>query len=235
MWSSHYTYLSLMLLTLAGPLLLSFDKKVRYYTQWKFLPIPFLVTSVYFIAWDAMFTKNGIWSFNDAYILGYKLIYLPLEEWLFFICVPFSCIFIYEAANYYIKKDILGKQAYVINLAILLFISITGIFCYDKTYTAFNFISAAVLLAFIQFYLKPKWLGRFYVGYFFSLIPFFMVNGVLTSLPVVRYNNEENLGIRLWTIPVEDTIYCLLLLLMNITIYEGLKAKRAHRAKRSLH
>ena len=154
------------------------------------------------------------------------MVALPIEEWLFFIFVPFACIFIYECANFYIKKDILQNFAYKINGIILLIISVVAILNFHKTYTAFNFISAAILMAYIQFILKPTWLGRFYIGYFISLIPFFLVNGILTYLPVVTYNNAENLAIRIFTIPIEDTIYCLLLLLMNVTMYEWLKQRK---------
>jgi lycopene cyclase domain-containing protein len=212
-----------MLFTVTGPLLFSFERRLQYYKKWKFLVIPFIVTAAYFIVWDAIFTARGIWSFNEKYILGYKILLLPVEEWMFFFCVPFSCIFIYEAAKFYLQKNIPANYALVINGTILIIITIIALLNLHKTYTAYNFISAAVLLSFIQFILKPAWLGRFYVGYFLSLIPFFIVNGILTCLPVATYNNSENLGIRIFTIPVEDTIYCLLLLMMNIAMYEGIK------------
>ena len=61
------------------------------------------------------------------------------------------------------------------------------------------------------------------MGYLVSLVPFFLVNGVLTALPVVRYNDAENVGLRMGTIPVEDSIYLLLLLLLNVNLYEYLK------------
>lgn len=223
---AKYTYLALMLFTLAGPLLLSFDKRVSFFRKWKYLPVPLLVTTVYFVAWDSNFTINGIWSFNDKYILGWRIFELPIEEWMFFWFVPFACIFIYECCNYYIKRDILGNYAQKINGVILFIITVIAVMNIQRAYTAFNFISAAVLMAYLQFISKPAWLGRFYVGYLFSLLPFFLINGVLTYLPVVSYDNTENLGIRLYTIPVEDTIYCLLLLLLNVSIYEKLKAKK---------
>ncbi len=72
-------------------------------------------------------------------------------------------------------------------------------------------------------------MGRFYVAFAAILIPFLIVNGVLTGLfleePVMWYNDKENLGIRLGTIPVENVFYGLLLLTMNVSIYEWLKAR----------
>jgi lycopene cyclase domain-containing protein len=85
-------------------------------------------------------------------------------------------------------------------------------------------LASSVLLFYLYFLTDVKWLGRFFVGYFVSLIPFLMVNGILTAWPVVEYNDAENLGIRIFidgwaNIPIDDTIYCLLLLLMNVSLY----------------
>ncbi|HMW27388.1 MAG TPA: lycopene cyclase domain-containing protein, partial [Ferruginibacter sp.] len=65
----------------------------------------------------------------------------------------------------------------------------------------------------------------FLVSYLVCLVPFLIVNGFLTALPVVRYNDVENLGIRIHTIPFEDSFYGMLLVLMNIVIYEKLKSR----------
>jgi len=51
----------------------------------------------------------------------------------------------------------------------------------------------------------------------------FIVNGVLTAMPVVEYNPLENSGIRIYTIPFEDFFYFLLLFGMNVMIFEWLQ------------
>ena len=100
-----------------------------------------------------------------------------------------------------------------------------------KLYTSITFLGTAAFLAWVVFVHKPAWLGRFYVGYAISLVPFFLVNGILTGWlleePIVWYNDAENLGIRMGTIPVEDGIYLLLLLLM-ITVCHEWPLKRDH-------
>jgi lycopene cyclase domain-containing protein len=59
------------------------------------------------------------------------------------------------------------------------------------------------------------------------LIPFFIVNGILTGTgineEVVWYNDEENLGIRLLTIPVEDIFYAFSLILLNLLLFKKFK------------
>ena len=55
------------------------------------------------------------------------------------------------------------------------------------------------------------------------------MNGILTGsfleTPIVNYNNFENLGIRVFTVPIEDIGYCFSMLFGNLMIYETLQKK----------
>jgi lycopene cyclase domain-containing protein len=77
----------------------------------------------------------------------------------------------------------------------------------------------------MQYVLRPAWLNRFYRAYLIVLMPFYIINGILTSLPIVIYNNAENIGKRIGTIPFEDHFYCMALLLMNVGFFEYFRRK----------
>jgi len=220
-----YTYLLLNIFTIAIPLALSFDKKVQFWKKWKFLFPAIFITLIFFIIWDHFFTKEGIWGFNPDYLVGVWLLGLPLEEWLFFITVPYACVFIYESLNAYIKTDNLKSIATVVTFPLATLLIILALVFNDQAYTFYNFLFSGFFILLHWLLFRYKYLGRFLRAYLVHLIPFVVVNGVLTSIPVVWYNNAENFSFRIGTIPVEDFIYSLLLLLMNITIYEYLRNK----------
>jgi lycopene cyclase domain-containing protein len=95
----------------------------------------------------------------------------------------------------------------------------------DRIYTLVTFGLLLVLIIALQYGFKAPWLNRFYMAYVVSLLPFYIVNGVLTSIPIVLYNNAENIGKRVGTIPVEDHFYSMALLVMNVGFFEYFKNK----------
>ncbi len=221
-----YTYLLINLCSIAIPLAYSFEPKVQFFRKWKYHIPAMLLTLLFFVIWDIIFTEWGVWGFNPIYLTGIYLFNLPLEEWLFFICIPYACVFTYEALKYFIKSDPFKNQAALISKVLIAALTLLGVVYFQKAYTATTFLTLAVFLAW-HLSLKVDYMGRFYLAYLVILIPFFIVNGLLTGslIPqeVVWYNDGENLGIRMFTIPVEDTFYGLLLILMNVTLFEFFK------------
>jgi lycopene cyclase domain-containing protein len=221
----QYTYLLINFFTILVPLLFSFEKRINFYKQWKYLFPAILITGAFFIIWDHYLTAWNVWSFNPLYITGLQLWNLPIEEWLFFLTVPYSCMFIYVAINQLSKRDTLKVYSKSITIGLIIILSVIVLFNSSQLYTAIK-LSLCVLMLIWIIKKDYSFMGKFYRAYFTSLIPFFLVNGLLTSLPVVIYNDNENLGIRIGTIPVEDTMYTLLLLLMNVVLFEHFSRKR---------
>lgn len=225
-----YLYLLLDIGSILFPMVFSFHPKIKFYKKWKYLFPAILIMAAVFLAWDYLFTEWGIWSFNDEYITGVKFFGLPLEEILFFFCIPYSCLFIYEALIVYNVKNYL-QRARLISWVIIAVLVVVLFFNYGYMYTGVTFLLTVAYLLQLVVIHRAQWLGRFYMGYAISLIPFFIINGVLTAMPVVIYNNMENMGIRLFTIPVEDTVYMFLMLLLATALYERFQG-RFKRVKR---
>lgn len=215
-----YTYLLINILTILGPLALSFDRKVAYHKYWLRILPGMSFTALFFIVWDMIFTKIGVWHFNSTYLSGINLYNLPLEEVLFFFTIPFSCLFLYIIfRTRWPESEFSNRPTSFFLILTLLFVVIAYI-GYPGKYTFITAIFCAAISFIYWIVFKSRYLKVFLITYMVHLIPFLTVNGILTALPVVLYNDAENCGFRIYTIPVEDTMYSYLLLMMNIIIFE---------------
>jgi len=61
---------------------------------------------------------------------------------------------------------------------------------------------------------------NFWLTIVISYIPFLIVNYLLTSIPIVTYNDFENFGIRIITIPIEDLGYSFAMISMWLLFYD---------------
>ena len=227
---SHYTYLIILLASIVGPLLLSFDKKVAFYKEWKYLFPAMLPPAIFYIIWDIYFTAEKVWSFNEDYILGINFFGLPMEEIAFFFVVPYCCMFIYCCIKAYfpnIKNTV--KAYFQLQLFSLVLLAAVA-FVWPRMYSSYTFFLLGIAIVLVGHFRKK--LSFFHTNYFLIsyaviLIPFLIVNGFLTAIPVVLYNNAENLNFRIWTIPFEDAFYGMLLVLLNVLCFEYLRARNS--------
>ncbi|XZF13459.1 lycopene cyclase domain-containing protein [Chitinophagaceae bacterium MMS25-I14] len=224
----HYTYLVVDSGCLLLPLLCSFYSRFSFYREWKHFLLPCLFTASFFLLWDALYTYLGVWGFDKRYVLGFFFLGMPLEEFLFFICIPFACIFSYHAFSVLFSFGKGGRNTRRLCFILAMLLLTGGLMNTDRLYTCVTFL---LLSAFLFFCLRKKvsFLPAFFSSFLFVLIPFLLSNGVLTGSflerVVVWYNDKENLGVRLLTIPVEDIFYAMLLLLMNVYGFEQSKSK----------
>ncbi len=191
-----------------------------------------IITSIIFIVWDEMFTQMGVWGFNERYITGIYILNLPIEEVLFFFCIPYACVFTYFAFSYLIRKDHFASIERWITLSLAAVLLVVGFWNLNRWYTGITCLSTAVFLIFIL-WSRPAYMSRFYFAFAVLLFPFLVVNGILTGSiidePVVWYNPSEIIRLRIGTIPVEDAVYALLLILMNVSIAAWLERQQLFR------
>jgi lycopene cyclase domain-containing protein len=228
---SYYGWI--LLGTLAAPLLLSFDKRIAFYKDFKNFSIATLIVAVLFVFWDQQFTRLDVWGFNKDYVGSVFFFGLPLEELLFFIVVPYSCLFVYQVIKGYFKDSHFVFYGKIFGFATALSAIILAMAHMRQWYTLCAASWSAIVVIGLCFQAKVKWFGKFAVSFTVCLIPFLIVNGLLTGIatpePVVSYNEEHIIGIRILTIPIEDIYYNLGFMLPIVAIFELLQAKKTPR------
>jgi len=93
-------YMMVLLLSGIVPFVLSFWPPLKFYKKPKALFYSIAIILVLFGSWDIGATHRGHWSFNPTGVLNVRVINLPLEEVLFFVVIPFCCIFTWEVLKY---------------------------------------------------------------------------------------------------------------------------------------
>ncbi len=214
-----------MAFSLSGPLLYSWKPPVLFVRKWKWVVVSSLLMMLLFIPWDIGFTQMGVWGFDHRYLVGLDIVNLPIEEWSFFIIIPFACVFVYEVLNYYQPFTIPTRWVHPIYIGYGLFVASLAIVFRQNAYTFYASMLTAVLSLGIGL-LRPRWAANFLRMYIIIWIPFILVNGILTGMltenPVVYYHPEHIIGLRVISIPVEDSIYNFAMLSMVIAFYHWL-------------
>jgi len=222
----------------ALPLLLSFDARVAFYRRWPSVVPAILLVALPYLAWDAAATHLGHWAFNPAYAGSVRFLGLPPGEILFFIAIPYACLFTYEVLRAYGRereyplrpRRIAIAAGAVLVLGLGALVADAGQTGQVRAYTAAAVVSVAVfLLAAARF--RPDLFASAYARRWMLLVylAFIVSNSVLTGLPIVTYDADAILGLRVFTIPIEDFVYNFAFLGFTLLAYRTLEDRRARR------
>jgi len=208
-----------------GPFILGLLKPFRF-KYWTEAFVSIIIVMIPYIVWDAIVTGMH-WVFNTDYILGIYFAKLPLEEWLFFITIPFACLFTWEMI---VRRVDWRYIQFIKNIRYVLYIfPVVGILLFIRghEYTGLVMIFLSLAL-FVDGLMKTNLIlqNRFYLYLFFIILFTLIFNGYLTWRPVVLYGESFQLDFRVFTIPIEDFGYGLSLLYLNTILFEKLKARK---------
>jgi lycopene cyclase domain-containing protein len=207
----EYTYLAILFFTVIICFIASFDKRIQFHRHFYSFIKAAIIVAIPFIAWDAWFTAHNVWWFNTDYTLGITLAGLPLEECLFFICIPFSCVFTYYCITKFFRLEWTTGFNNLIAFVTVIGCTVIALSHYNKVYTLVTAIATVLTILYLHFIVRAPWIGKASLIYTILMLGFFPVNGVLTGTglesPIVNYNPANFLGIRMGTIPVEDAVY----------------------------
>ena len=213
-----YTTIDLLVLTL--PLALSFDRKVAFWRTWPEVFAAIAAVVVVFGAWDAWMAARGIWMFNPEHAGAWRFLHLPLGEWLFFVCVPYACLFVLACVRAYFpdREWLVPLGAFTI-LALAAFVAAWVL--RERVYTATVLLATGFALLGLKGLTPHNLRSRnFWAGLGLTYLPFWVANGVLTGLPIVLYDDAENLAIRAGSIPVEDFLFSFSMLALAALVHD---------------
>jgi len=221
------SYLLLLLVYLVIPVVLSTQKKVRFVFQLRYLLPAVIFSGAIFVMWNMRFIELGIWRFNSDYVTGIEFIKVPVEEWLSFLIIPLSSVYIYEWLKIRLENF---EQANSFLMVSLVLFAITGVLAFyfrKNMFTFFTFFLTAIYLGYTVFRNRFKrHYTKFYLAFAVTLLPFIIVSAVLNLLPVIIYNANHIIGVEVIGIPVEKLGFLFLMLLINVTIYEYLSERQ---------
>ena len=220
-------YFKVLLFSFIIPFIFSFHQKIKFYKFFKQIAASLSLIGFFFIIWDIYFTKIGVWGFDKKHHSSIMLSNLPLEEVLFFLVIPFVCVFTYFVLS---EKKVLNLNINTTFLKLIcILLIVLAVLFFKNAYTISVLILTILILLYIIYY-RPDWIGYFFSMYLIiHIFPFLLVNGVLTGyitdLPPVWYDSNNIIGVRLGTIPVEDFLYSFILLFLNTSLFEYLRKK----------
>lgn len=225
----NFSYLLILVGAVSVPLIFSFEKHIRFYSKLKYLLPAMLFSAAIFILWDLRFEERAIWRFNPDFVIGKNILTLPIEEWLYFFAIPYLGVFIYEFLKYRFHKFEKPNLFLFASLILFVLFGILAFFSRQKLYPFFTFFLLTIYLGYTVFRNQfKKHYTKFYMAYFVLLVPFLIISGILTALPIIEYNPIHILGVKIYSIPIENFASLFLLQLINITIYEFLKEHRIY-------
>lgn len=218
-------YLLFDVLVLAGPIVLASLPGRTRWDQQRLGWLALLVGGMPWLAWD-LWVAGDHWDFNPSFVMGPTLLGLPVEEWSFFLVVPFACLYCWERVAFGPLGEKDPRLASAVRAGALLpFLAVAVALCGAPPYTCLALGSAGMpfvldLLSGVRLFHNPRaWAWLALVAVLTVLF-----NNVLTGLPIVVYDPTDQLDIRLFTMPVEDLGFGLGHLGVVLLAYEMLQS-----------
>lgn len=201
------TYYLFNLLVFLPVLLLSFTTDVKPHRHLKALLAGYLFVSLPFMIWDIWAASTGHWGFNAEYVTGPYLFNVPLEEYLFFLTVPFAMMYVWGVVKKYVAdKSLAGilpllAFGFAAGASVWLLVNFWG-----NGYTRSAAIATLIAVIFAAMS-RIAYTVRFWVFQVLLLGLFLVFNSILTMLPIITYGPDAIIGFRISDIPIEDFFF----------------------------
>lgn len=204
----------------AAAIVLGFEPQIGFNQHWISAVAALLSSGVLFLTWKILAVRHGDWSYNPAYNGRLRVFGLPWSEIFFLTGVPYAALFLFELVGKFFVQDQLAEVSRLFLVSgSAAFIAAAYIFR-RHNFTLLVCLSLSAFLATLA-------VGRSYllgnagvlIWYGFSLALVLPIRFLATALPVLRYNTQALLGVRVLTLPVEELFYLVAYLGFTLNFY----------------
>lgn len=215
-------YLLFNLVVLAGPVAFGRCQPTSFHGRWRPALAAAITVAIPFIAWDVLVTGRH-WFFNVA-PTAIRPLGLPLGEWAFFLSVPLACAFTWEMLTGGVDPAPARRTPVIwTSVGVLL---AAGVAAWGRgleyTAVACGALACAVALDTVGGGRIVR--HRRFVLFAAVVLGFTAIfNGYLTGRPLVLYDARYQLDFRIGTIPIEDFVYGLALVVANVALFERVR------------
>ena len=107
----NFSYVGVLGFVLVGCLWLELALRTRVVRRWRRLLLTFALPVAAFTAWDYYAIAAGHWYFDESKVLGTRVLgIIPLDEILFFLCIPLASVLTLEAVRA-VKRWPVGEES----------------------------------------------------------------------------------------------------------------------------
>lgn len=78
--------------------------KLRLFSSFRHALLLYVVVLVIAVMWDQFAIWRGHWSFNEKFLLGSYIGYMPIEEYGFVLVMPYFGLVLYKLTEKLVKK-----------------------------------------------------------------------------------------------------------------------------------
>ncbi len=194
--------------------------------QWFASAAAVLLVAVPFIAWDVAVAGHHWWS-DSRFVLGVRVLGLSLEEWLFFIAVPFACLFLWVTGFRHRGRARPSMRRIGVRVGLVLVVAAAGVGWGGPQYSALALLSLGLLVLADCSWGAAVLTHRGALPFAIAVVLLTaLFDSFLTGRPVVHYAPSAISGLRLGSIPIEDFGYGLALVGSVVTVFESITRRR---------
>ena len=205
--SYYYLLINLALLLLI--FLLALDKKASPIKSWKSMIPAVLASGLFFSVVALIFNQFKVSVYDSEHTIGAHILQLPIEEILFHFILAFAGLNVYVVLNARFPKNNLEKFSLSFSNLLLGVLFAMLFFTYTKLYSVVTFSVLFVLLFYVEYVNKLRFMYRFYRIYVALLIPFYVLFMLIGGVSV----------------PFEWFFYLMSILLLSVYLFEVVKSK----------